>query len=57
MSIFQAVGVSSHTGAGLDEFIAAVESSREEYEKFARFVFFSLSKMVNSLFLEFTFQS
>jgi len=37
MIIFQAVGVSSHTGEGFDEFIAAVESSREEYEKFARF--------------------
>ncbi|KAI0033605.1 XPA-binding protein 1 [Vararia minispora EC-137] len=29
----KAVGVSSVTGAGMDEFFAAVEASREEYEK------------------------
>lgn len=40
MNGFQAVGVSSHTGEGFGEFIAAVESSREEYERFARFKLF-----------------
>jgi hypothetical protein len=34
MTNFQAVGVSSYTGEGFEEFIAAVESSRAEYEKF-----------------------
>jgi len=35
MALFQAVGVSSVTGDGFDEFLAAVEASREEYEKCA----------------------
>ena len=31
---FQAVPVSSHTGAGFLQFFEAVEASREQYEKY-----------------------
>lgn len=58
MNLFQAVGVSSHTGEGFEEFLAAVENSREEYKKFDAVLKLVLSSNKdNSFFLETTFQN
>ena len=41
----QAVGVSSLTGDGMKEFLEAVDSKREEYEKYVRFSWISPSRL------------
>jgi hypothetical protein len=49
--------VSSYTGEGFEEFIAAVESSREEYEKFDSVQNPFLSNMDKSFLPGITFQN